>query len=173
MRRGFTLIELLVVISIIGVFSSIVLFSLNTARGKARDAKRLSDMHQVQTALEFYNLKNGAYPYSNGSGCGGWETTGSDATNNNFVASLVTDGDIPKGVKDPTAAWENTCGNYAYYQYSAGDYGCDAAKGPYYVLGIRSTDGYGTGRYPSSEGWNCSGRDWQGEFSWVLGSYSK
>ncbi|HVB19998.1 MAG TPA: type II secretion system protein [Candidatus Paceibacterota bacterium] len=173
MKRGFTLIELLVVIAIIGVLSSVVLASLNTARGKANDAKRLSDMHQVQTALELYNLKNNGYPFSNNSGCGGWESTGSDASNNNFVSALVADGDIPKGVKDPTAAWENSCGNYAYYLYPAGSYGCDASRGAYYVLGIRVTDGYGGNPYPSSPGWNCSGRNWQTEFSWVVGNYSQ
>lgn len=172
MRRGFTLIELLVVIAIIGVLSAVVLASLNTARGKARDAKRLSDMHQLQSALELYNLKNGGYPNSNNSGCGGWESTGSDtAISSNFVAALVADGDIPKGIKDPTAALEDTCGNYAYYQYATGSYGCDASKGPFYVLGFRSSDGY-AGQYPSSPGWYCSGRDWRGEFSWVTGGYT-
>ena len=39
-QKGFTLIELLVVISIIGLLASGVLASLNSARMKARDAKK-------------------------------------------------------------------------------------------------------------------------------------
>lgn len=172
MKRGFTLIELLVVIAIIGILSSVVLASLNTARGKANDAKRLSDMHTIQTALELYYNNHNSYPTSNFSGCGGWESTGSDAGSNNFVSALVVDGNMPAGVKDPNSGLENTCGNYAYYRYNAGSYGCDASRGPFYILGIRSTDGYGTGQYPSSPGWTCPGRDWRGEFSWVKGQYS-
>jgi prepilin-type N-terminal cleavage/methylation domain-containing protein len=60
---GFTLIELLVVIAIIGILSSIVLASLNNARVKARDAKRLSDIKQIQLALELYaDAHGGSYP---------------------------------------------------------------------------------------------------------------
>jgi len=52
--HGFTLIELLVVIAIIGVLASIVLASLNSARRKSRDARRITDLKQLQLALELY-----------------------------------------------------------------------------------------------------------------------
>ncbi|KKU77663.1 MAG: hypothetical protein UY03_C0011G0013 [Parcubacteria group bacterium GW2011_GWA2_47_64] len=68
--RGFTLIELLVVISIIGLLSSVVLASLNTARSKARDARRKSDLNEIRTALEFYLDKYGTYKVA-GSGWNG------------------------------------------------------------------------------------------------------
>lgn len=62
--RGFTLIELLVVITIIGILSSVVLASLNGARKKGRDARRLADLKELQTALELYYSDNSAYPVS-------------------------------------------------------------------------------------------------------------
>lgn len=61
-KKGFTLIELLVVIAIIGILSSVVLASLSTARQKSRDAKRVSDIGQVQLALELYFDGNQTYP---------------------------------------------------------------------------------------------------------------
>ncbi|MBP7741689.1 MAG: prepilin-type N-terminal cleavage/methylation domain-containing protein [Candidatus Pacebacteria bacterium] len=65
--RGFTLIELLVVIAIIALLSSVVFSALNTARAKSRDAMRLSELREVQKALETYHLQNGAYPSTGGS----------------------------------------------------------------------------------------------------------
>lgn len=60
--RGFTLIELLVVIAIIGILSAVVLTSLNSARQKARDARRISDIKQIQLALELSYDTQGSYP---------------------------------------------------------------------------------------------------------------
>ena len=63
-ERGFTLIELLVVIAIIGILSSVVLASLNSARQKSRDARRIGDVKQLQLALELYYDSNNGYPSS-------------------------------------------------------------------------------------------------------------
>lgn len=63
LRTGFTLIELLVVISIISLLASVVFTSVNTARKKARDARRLADIIALRTALTAYDIdNNGAYP---------------------------------------------------------------------------------------------------------------
>ena len=61
-RQGFTLIELLVVIAIIGLLSTLAVVALGSARVKARDSKRLSDLKQLQTALELYYTDVNAYP---------------------------------------------------------------------------------------------------------------
>jgi len=57
-NRGFTLIEMLVVVAIIGLLSSTILIGLGNARGKARDARRISDLRQIQTGLENYYSEN-------------------------------------------------------------------------------------------------------------------
>lgn len=66
-NRGFTLIEVLVVIAIIGILAAMVLASLNGSRTAARDSVRISDMRQIQSALELYANEHGyLYPTSLG-----------------------------------------------------------------------------------------------------------
>lgn len=67
-RKGFTLIELLVVIAIIGLLSTLAIVALGTARLKSRDARRLADLKQIQTALEMYYSDSSSYPLTPGSG---------------------------------------------------------------------------------------------------------
>ena len=61
-NKGFTLIELLVVIAIIGILSTIGVVSFNSARKKARDAKREGDLRMLQSKLEVYAADNESYP---------------------------------------------------------------------------------------------------------------
>ncbi len=61
-KKGFTLVELLAVIAIIGILASVVLASLSTARRKARDARRVADIKQLQLAVELYADSSGIYP---------------------------------------------------------------------------------------------------------------
>lgn len=59
--RGFTLIELLVVIAIIGVLSSVVITSLNSARGKAQDATVKRNLATVRQQAGLYLSTNQNY----------------------------------------------------------------------------------------------------------------
>jgi len=61
-QKGFTLIEILIVVAIIAILSSVVLVGLGPTQQQGRDARRLSDLRETQTALELYYNKNGSYP---------------------------------------------------------------------------------------------------------------
>ncbi|MDP2934090.1 MAG: type II secretion system protein [bacterium] len=110
-RGGFTLIELLVVIAIIGLLASVILVSLNTARAKARDARRKADLKQIQTALQLYYDKNNHYPINRNPCCGYPDSSPS------FLQELVDDGFLAKNPISPTSATNP----YYYYDYGSGN----------------------------------------------------
>jgi len=60
--RAFTLIELLIVIAIIGLTATITVAAVGGARAKARDEKRVTDLKQIQKALELSFEPGSGYP---------------------------------------------------------------------------------------------------------------
>lgn len=81
-HRGFTLVELMVVIAIMGILSSIMYANFNGTKAKSRDDKRVSDMGQLQLALEQYFNKNDVYPDG---------TQGLGALSPDFISVIPTD----------------------------------------------------------------------------------
>lgn len=126
-NKGFTLIELLVVVAIIALLASIILASLNTARAKGNDARRIADMKDIQTALELYYSNNNHYPVS-----------ASSANVSTALTGLVTDGDMSTIPSDPL-------GGTFYYVYIS------AAGGTKYCLGT-----YLQGTPPSGSSATCT-----------------
>jgi prepilin-type N-terminal cleavage/methylation domain-containing protein len=112
--RGFTLIELLVVIAIIGVLSTVVLASLNSARVKARDTVRKADMQNIYKMLSIYHSEYGGVPVTWAYGeynTGAWDLS----NEGDFVTFLKTGGITTKVPIDPI---NNGTYKYRYYCYA-------------------------------------------------------
>lgn len=62
--RGFTLVELLVVIAVMSILVALGFSSFTTARVKARDATRKSDLYNIRATLEIFYTDLGLYPAS-------------------------------------------------------------------------------------------------------------
>lgn len=150
--QGFTLIELLVVISIIGLLSSILLVSLNSARAKARDARKMADLGALTKAFALFYELNGRMPnnYNPGSGACAGSTYYDQSMNELVTAKLISS--IPKG---PSGA------DYCYYNYDSNN-----VIGALMVTGLETVPDTTTGIPPS-----C--RPWPPTINWCNQSNSK
>ena len=122
--KAFTLIELLVVVAIIGILASVVMSAVNSARSKARDAVRISDIKQIQSALERYYIDNGAYPIR------GWTHSNNSSAWSAFGSSLspyINELPVDPLNEDTT---DNGHGPSAYYGDSIYSYYANGYGGP-------------------------------------------
>lgn len=67
-KKGFTLLEMLIVIAIVTLLAAVATTSYSLATLKSRDARRYSDLNQIQNAMEtYYSTCNFVYPTMSGS----------------------------------------------------------------------------------------------------------
>lgn len=135
--QGFTLVELLLVIAIIGILSTIVLTSLAGARAKARDAKRVADIKQIQLALALYYTDNGYYPLSiyRTLSAGGLTTLGLAPT---YLPSVPLD---PSSSVACSTETQPSCYKYTSYKVGSGSICNTTAHTPFlYHLGAALED---------------------------------
>lgn len=115
-KEGFTLIELLVVIAIIGLLSTLAVVALNNARMKSRDAKRVSDIKQIQTALELYYADQNDYAAGAAISLGttGYTTLSSGAGFSGTASGTTYMGQVPANPTPGGAAYIYTKGSGTY-----------------------------------------------------------
>jgi prepilin-type N-terminal cleavage/methylation domain-containing protein len=124
-RKGFTLIEILIVVAIIAILASVVLIGLGPTQQAGRDARRLSDLRQVQNGLELYFNRCGYYPGTTlASPCplpsahNSWaEMTTALTTSNIGVSAVPND---PQAGKNYFYSANSAAGTNAYSSYIIG-----------------------------------------------------
>jgi len=92
-KKGFTLIELLVVIAIIGILSSVVLASLNSARGKGSDAAVKAGMENFRAQAAMYYDTAQTYGTNSSNACSGANAAGTvftDPQGANIIANIIS-----------------------------------------------------------------------------------
>lgn len=89
-RKGFTIIELIIVVAIIAILTAIMTSNFGESKKKSRDAKRVSDIVQLQLALEMFFDRCNQYPTVTDVGAGMWPV--------GRVPSLIANNGCPTGI---------------------------------------------------------------------------
>jgi len=125
--------------------ATIVMVSLNSARAKARDAKKQADFKNISTALNMFFDKNGRMPANYNPCCGACE---GQTYYDQSMQELITDGFLTAIPHSPGG------GTYCYYNYGAGN-----SIGAIMVTSLESVANTTTGIPPSCRPWGA-GVNW-------------
>lgn len=87
MKSAFTLIEILIVVILLGILASVVVPQFVDSADSVNEGKALTDISTLNSVVEHWRVKNGAYP------------TGAYAV---AAATLATDGYIQSAPAAPT-----------------------------------------------------------------------
>jgi prepilin-type N-terminal cleavage/methylation domain-containing protein len=143
LKKGFTLIELLVVVAIIGILASVVLASLNTARGKGSDAAVKANLSGIGAQAELYYDGTGAGKYS----ATDLTLTGAAGAKCGSLAGMFLDANISAAL-DQVAAQEDSTSTMA----------CNTgSSGQKWAVSITKLKGAGTSWCVDNSGWAKAG----------------
>lgn len=127
--KGFTLIEIIIVITIIGIISTIVLSSLNSARDKSHTALAQRELTEIRSAMEVLYSDTGTYPNGANSYCRSSLPANNEIDLSTDAAGLLANGGGFAGWGGPYISdIEDPWGNPYYldedYQCMASTTGC-------------------------------------------------
>ncbi len=122
-RSGFTLLELIVVMAIIGILAMMTVGNFQSSRIKANDARRKSDLKQIQAALEQYHADFGNYPASGSDGtilgCGAGTTACSWGSAFSITSGAVYMNKLPSDLAPQRYFYVGSASGRSYQLFTA------------------------------------------------------
>ena len=119
--KGFTLVELVVVIAILGILAGIAIPRFMEATKSARGSKIVADMRTIESAVNIYYVKYGAYPSEEQTGNGPNTNFSTLINNGTWPSPPVGDFSITHTIGEVGTPTTGNCGTDTFYRYSAPD----------------------------------------------------
>ena len=128
-KNGFTLVELLVVIAVIALIGVFAAVAVNSARSKQRDATRLANVRQLQSALEDFFNESNVYPEgeltplgdSSVSACLGLDGFASNCSSDSSVFMRIVPTTFDKGLDSIVTCGDPARNAFCFTQLEEGD----------------------------------------------------